>query len=453
MEERLTLDVDVLDGEVGRRGTWALNEASVEKAERERMLEVVVAIDGRPLTSFGCDGVLCATPTGSTAYAFSAGGPVVWPDVEALLLVPNARARAVRPPAGDLAGLDGGDHRAADAGHDGGARLRRPPDRRGAGRRAGSTSGAATSPVRIARVRTRCRSPTGWWPSSGCRCAASGPAGRGTTAEPVDGCPRPDARSGYASGVLTEIRIRGLGVIDDVTLELGPGLTVVTGETGAGKTMVVTGLHLLFGGRADPARVRAGRAGPVVEGRLRLPADSPVLARAADAGAELDEDGSLMLSPARSAAEGRSRAYLGGRAVPVGVLGELAEGLLAVHGQSDQLRLLRPAEQRARPGPVRRRWVDLVDRHRAAYADWRAAGRRPGRPYGQGPRAGPGGRRAAARAGGDRRGRAAARRGRRAGHRGRAGSAHADALAAGRADRARRAGRRPGRPGRGRRRT
>ncbi|RZU31603.1 NAD kinase [Blastococcus saxobsidens] len=99
VEERLALRVDVLDAAgtvVG--GTWALNEVSVEKAERSRVLDVVIAIDGRPLTSFGCDGVLCATPTGSTAYAFSAGGPVVWPDVEALLLVPtNAHALFARP--------------------------------------------------------------------------------------------------------------------------------------------------------------------------------------------------------------------------------------------------------------------------------------------------------------------------------------------------------------------
>lgn len=99
VEERLALQVDVLDADgavVG--GTWALNEVSVEKAERSRVLDVVLAIDGRPLTSFGCDGVLCATPTGSTAYAFSAGGPVVWPDVEALLLVPsNAHALFARP--------------------------------------------------------------------------------------------------------------------------------------------------------------------------------------------------------------------------------------------------------------------------------------------------------------------------------------------------------------------
>jgi len=99
VEERLAVEVDVLDGDgavVG--GTWALNEVSIEKAERSRVLDVVIAIDGRPLTSFGCDGVLCATPTGSTAYAFSAGGPVLWPDIEALLLVPsNAHALFARP--------------------------------------------------------------------------------------------------------------------------------------------------------------------------------------------------------------------------------------------------------------------------------------------------------------------------------------------------------------------
>jgi NAD+ kinase len=88
VDERLTLDVEVsVDGEVRTR-SWALNEVSVEKGARERMLELRVDVDGRPLSRYGCDGVVCATPTGSTAYAFSAGGPVVWPGVEALLLVP-----------------------------------------------------------------------------------------------------------------------------------------------------------------------------------------------------------------------------------------------------------------------------------------------------------------------------------------------------------------------------
>ncbi len=85
------------DGELVT-STWALNEASVEKAARQRMLEVVVEVDGRPLSRFGCDGVVCATPTGSTAYNFSAGGPVVWPGVEALLMVPiSAHALFSRP--------------------------------------------------------------------------------------------------------------------------------------------------------------------------------------------------------------------------------------------------------------------------------------------------------------------------------------------------------------------
>jgi NAD+ kinase len=89
VDERLTIDVQVTDRD-GRviAEDWALNEASVEKAARERMLEVMVDVDGRPLSRYGCDGVVCATPTGSTAYAFSAGGPVMWPEVEALLLVP-----------------------------------------------------------------------------------------------------------------------------------------------------------------------------------------------------------------------------------------------------------------------------------------------------------------------------------------------------------------------------
>ncbi|HSU02456.1 MAG TPA: NAD kinase [Nocardioides sp.] len=97
-EDRLTLDVTVLQGKEVVASTFALNEASVEKAARERMLEVVVEVDGRPLSRWGCDGVVCATPTGSTAYNFSAGGPVVWPEVEALLMVPlSAHALFARP--------------------------------------------------------------------------------------------------------------------------------------------------------------------------------------------------------------------------------------------------------------------------------------------------------------------------------------------------------------------
>ncbi len=97
-EERLTLDVAVYRDKELVATTWALNEASVEKAARQRMLEVVVEVDGRPLSRWGCDGVVCATPTGSTAYNFSAGGPIVWPAVEALLMVPiSAHALFARP--------------------------------------------------------------------------------------------------------------------------------------------------------------------------------------------------------------------------------------------------------------------------------------------------------------------------------------------------------------------
>ncbi|MDQ3155809.1 MAG: NAD kinase [Actinomycetota bacterium] len=98
VEERLTLDVEVMVGGKVVATNWALNEASVEKAARERMLELVVEIDNRPVSRWGCDGVVCATPTGSTAYNFSAGGPIVWPEVQALLMVPiSAHALFARP--------------------------------------------------------------------------------------------------------------------------------------------------------------------------------------------------------------------------------------------------------------------------------------------------------------------------------------------------------------------
>lgn len=98
VEERMAIDVKVWDGRKKILDTWALNEASVEKGNREKMIEVVIEVDRRPLSSFGCDGVVLATPTGSTAYAFSGGGPVVWPSVEAMLMVPlSAHALFARP--------------------------------------------------------------------------------------------------------------------------------------------------------------------------------------------------------------------------------------------------------------------------------------------------------------------------------------------------------------------
>src|ERR1700744_1147976 len=94
----MTIDVQVIYDGVPVAVTWALNEATVEKSARERVLEVVTEVDGRPLSRWGCDGVVCSTPTGSTAYAFSAGGPVVWPEVEALLMVPISAHALYAPP-------------------------------------------------------------------------------------------------------------------------------------------------------------------------------------------------------------------------------------------------------------------------------------------------------------------------------------------------------------------
>jgi len=174
--------------------------------------------------------------------------------------------------------------------------------------------------------------------------------------------------------VLEELRITGLGVIEDTTLPLTSGMNVITGETGAGKTMVVTGLGLLFGGRADAGRVRADPGRAVVEGRLRLTkrAAAAVNARIADAGAEPDEDGTVLLSRTVTV-EGRSRAHVGGRSMPVSVLGDVGEQVVAVHGQSDQLRLLRPAEQRASldrfAGAEHEK---LLETFREAYTQWRA---------------------------------------------------------------------------------
>jgi DNA repair protein RecN (Recombination protein N) len=146
--------------------------------------------------------------------------------------------------------------------------------------------------------------------------------------------------------MLEEVRITRLGVIDDAVLEFSGGFNVVTGETGAGKTMVVTGLGLLFGGRADPARVRPGADRAAVEGRLRVDPDGAVARQVSEAGGDLDDQGSTLLLGRSVSAEGRSRATAGGRSVPVSLLTYLSEDLVAVHGQSDQQQLLRPGRQR-----------------------------------------------------------------------------------------------------------
>jgi DNA repair protein RecN (Recombination protein N) len=143
--------------------------------------------------------------------------------------------------------------------------------------------------------------------------------------------------------MLSEIRITGLGVIEDATLDLDPGFTAVTGETGAGKTMVVTGVNMLLGGRADSGLVRHGTRRARVEGRASGVPRS-IVQQAEDRGGELDDDELLIARELSS--EGRSRAFLGGASVPVSVLGEVSGDLVAIHGQADQWRLLQPARQR-----------------------------------------------------------------------------------------------------------
>ena len=346
VEERMTLDVLVRnDGRIVHTD-WALNEASVEKASRERLLEVVTEVDGRPVSRFGGDGVVCATPTGSTAYAFSAGGPVVWPEVEALLMVPiSAHALFAKPlvtsPRSVLAvEVQPRDAATACCGATAAGRSNCP-------RAPGSRSGAAPSRSGWPGCTTP-PSPTGWWRSSPCRwrAGAAPPRDAPLSEDHAGGGRRAGAgKPRMVVSVLEEMRIRSLGVIEDAVVELSPGFTAVTGETGAGKTMVVTSLGLLLGGRADPALVRIGaelrgRRGPDHDGAgRRAPRSAPQ-----EAGAELD-DGALLISRTVSA-EGRSRAHVGGRTVPVGLLGELADDLVAVHGQTDQQGLLRPARQR-----------------------------------------------------------------------------------------------------------
>lgn len=178
--------------------------------------------------------------------------------------------------------------------------------------------------------------------------------------------------------MLCEIRIESLGAIGSAVAEFDRGLTVLTGETGTGKTMVVSGLHLLGGARADPTRVRSGAERAVVEGRfttadLDETAASDVTEILESCGADRDDDGSVIASRT-VATDGRSRAYLGGRSVPAKSLSTFTTELLTLHGQNDQLRLMRPDEQRA----ALDRYADIgpkLDRYRKLRNDWLQARR------------------------------------------------------------------------------
>ncbi|MDQ0642070.1 DNA repair protein RecN [Microbacterium murale] len=175
--------------------------------------------------------------------------------------------------------------------------------------------------------------------------------------------------------MIEEMRLQGLGVIADAVLPLGPGFTAITGETGAGKTMVVTGLGLLLGQRADSGAVRAGAAQASVAGVWVVPRSGAVADIVTDAGGDLEplDDGQGELYVSRTlSAEGRSRASVGGRAAPAGVLSALADELVVVHGQSEQLRLRSTAAQRDAldrfgGAPI----ADALDTYTSAFARWR----------------------------------------------------------------------------------
>lgn len=181
--------------------------------------------------------------------------------------------------------------------------------------------------------------------------------------------------------MIEEINIRDLGVITHARLPLGPGLTVLTGETGAGKTMVVTALGMLLGARSDAGAVRSGAASALAQAVVRLPEDHPALALAEEAGGEATEvsgepeglSRELILSRTVSAA-GRSRAGIGGAAAPIGTLGRLGETLVAVHGQTDQLRLKSAQAQRnaldSYAGPELH---ELLTAYRTNYDQYRAS--------------------------------------------------------------------------------
>ncbi len=178
--------------------------------------------------------------------------------------------------------------------------------------------------------------------------------------------------------MLAEIRIEALGAIGSATAEFDRGLTVLTGETGTGKTMVVTGLHLLGGARADATRVRSGADRAVVEGRFSTDDVDPLVGAQVDeilesSGADRDDDGSIIALRSVSR-DGPSRAYLGGRSVPAKTLTGFTTGLLTLHGQNDQLRLMRPDEQRGALDRFAGAAV-AVERYRKLRDEWLVARR------------------------------------------------------------------------------
>lgn len=177
--------------------------------------------------------------------------------------------------------------------------------------------------------------------------------------------------------MIEEIHIRDLGIITDARLPLEPGFSVLTGETGAGKTMVVTALGMLLGARSDASSVRNGAKNALAEAVIRLPRGHRALALAEEAGGtteEIDEQSSELLLARTVNASGRSRAHVGGCSAPIGTLAQIGQSLVAVHGQSDQLRLKSPAEQRQSLDLYAgEELASLLEKYRENYERYRAA--------------------------------------------------------------------------------
>ena len=177
--------------------------------------------------------------------------------------------------------------------------------------------------------------------------------------------------------MIEEIHIRDLGIITDARLPLEPGFSVLTGETGAGKTMVVTALGMLLGARSDATSVRNGAKNALAEAVVRLPRGHRALALAEEAGGtteEIDEQSSELLLARTVNASGRSRAHVGGFSAPIGTLAQIGQSLVAVHGQSDQLRLKSPAEQRQSLDLYAgEELASLLEKYRENYERYRAA--------------------------------------------------------------------------------
>lgn len=177
--------------------------------------------------------------------------------------------------------------------------------------------------------------------------------------------------------MIEEIHIRDLGIITDARLPLEPGFSVLTGETGAGKTMVVTALGMLLGARSDASSVRNGAKNALAEAVIRLPRSHRALALAEEAGGtteEIDEQSSELLLARTVNASGRSRAHVGGCSAPIGTLAQIGQSLVAVHGQSDQLRLKSPAEQRQSLDLYAgEELASLLEKYRENYERYRAA--------------------------------------------------------------------------------